>query len=211
MLSQTMSSSFVKRPARFDVELVDVGGGNVGSVRRALQRLGVNFRDVVPDRPPSGDCPLILPGVGAFGTVMRSLSRDGLDARLRSLVKQGTPLLGICVGMQVLFDCSEEAPGVVGLGLIQGRVVKFNCAKVPQIGWNLIEPSQPGWDAGFAYFVNSFYVCPANDDVVLYTADYESSFCAGIACDNVTAFQFHPEKSGAFGSSLLARWIESVS
>ncbi len=193
-----------------EVDLVDVGGGNIGSVRRCLDRLGVRFQDVGAENLPRGKRPLILPGVGAFGTVMQSLRRRQLDVVLRELVSNGTPLLGICVGMQVLFDRSEECNDVAGLSLIPGEVVRFTEHKVPQIGWNTIQPIQPALEGGFAYFVNSFYCRPACDEVVLYTADYGVRFCAALKSGSITAFQFHPEKSGAFGARLLARWINSV-
>src|SRR5579884_820743 len=108
-----------------EVDLVDVGGGNTGSVRRCLQRLGVDYRDVGPDSLPDGSRPLILPGVGSFGAVMESLRRGGLDQRITKLVSEGTPYLGICVGMQILFDSSEESPGAQGLSLLPGKVIRF--------------------------------------------------------------------------------------
>lgn len=207
---ETTSSS--SRAAACEVDLVDVGGGNIGSVRRCLQRLGISYRDVGADNLPGGARPLILPGVGAFGTVMDSLRKNNLDESIRKLVAAGTPLLGVCVGMQVLFDSSEEAPGVAGLSLVPGQVVRFIADKVPQIGWNHVDASQPGWEAGYVYFVNSFYGRPDNQEVVLYRAHYGGvDFCAALRTGNITAFQFHPEKSGAFGASLIARWIASVS
>src|SRR5579883_192457 len=102
------------------VDLVDVGGGNKGSVIRCLHRLGIDFNEANLESPPAGNRPVVLPGVGAFGPVMNHLRARGFDARVRDLVKSGTPFLGICVGMQILFDSSEEAPGVEGLGLIAG-------------------------------------------------------------------------------------------
>lgn len=194
-----------------EVDLVDVGGGNIGSVRRCLHRLGVSYRDVGSDNPPDGSRPLILPGVGAFGTVMDSLRCDGVDRLIQQLADKGTPLLGICVGMQVLFESSEEAPGVAGLSLIPGKVVRFTANKVPQIGWNRIESTMEDWDSGFVYFVNSYYPQPSCSDVVLYRAEYGVPFCAAVRSSNITAFQFHPEKSGQFGSSILTRWLKDVS
>lgn len=197
---------------KVEVDLVDVGGGNTGSVRRCLQRLDIAYRDVDADKQPDGSRPLILPGVGAFGAVMNSLRTAGIDQVVTKLVKSGTPYLGICVGMQILFDDSEESPGVPGLGLVSGRVLKFRSNKVPQIGWNHIQPEQDdGWSPGFVYFVNSYYPQPVRQDVVLYRADYGVPFCAALHHENVTAFQFHPEKSGAFGGQLLERWVNSVS
>ncbi|CAM6006209.1 unnamed protein product [Sphagnum balticum] len=199
-----------------------MGGGNLGSVKRCLERLNVDFRVADAKNLPKGDRPLIVPGVGAFGPVMEALRQGKLDERLKDLVKSGTPFLGICVGMQVLFDDSEESKGVKGLGLIPGKVVKYKGGKVPQIGWNLIEKaSQNGQatshsdgndsaDKGYVYFVNSFYPQPEDQASVLYYADYYVRFCAAVKQRNITAFQFHPEKSGKFGQILLKRWLNDV-
>lgn len=192
------------------IDVIDYGGGNLGSVTRCLERLGAEFRVAGESTPPSGDNPLLFPGVGAFGAAMNNLVRGGLASRLRKLVNDGTPYLGICIGLQVLFEDSEEAPGVNGLGLLPGRVVKFRQGKVPQIGWNWIEARQPGWPDGHVYFVNSYYPRPAQPDAVLYEADYHGKFAAAVQKDNITAFQFHPEKSGDFGQRLIAGWLDHV-
>lgn len=189
------------------VDLVDFGGGNLGSLRRCLHRLDVPFRE----GPPGGDRPVLLPGVGAFGAVMRGLRREGLDRRLIELVQGGTPLLGICVGLQVLFEGSEESPEEPGLGLLAGRVLRFHTAKVPQIGWNLVEPGPAGesWPTGHVYFVNSYYARPEAPEVVLYESHYGDPFCAAVRKGSLAAFQFHPEKSGDFGQALLRKWIDA--
>ncbi len=199
------------------IELIDYGGGNVGSVIRCLHRLEIPFRMAGPDSLPSGDRPMILPGVGAFGSVMRrlsegrELSKGGLADRIKALVAEGTPYLGICVGLQVLLDESTENPGVPGLGLIPGKVVKFTGGKIPQIGWNSIHaPNGKQAPDGYVYFVNSYYAAPADPSVVLYEANYNGPFCAAIQKDNITAFQFHPEKSGHFGHELFRRWFDAV-
>lgn len=188
-----------------DLELLDYGGGNLGSVRRCLERLEWSYELVTN---PSGDRPLILPGVGAFGAVMQGLA--DLKERLRALLQSGTPYLGICVGLQILLQGSQESPGVDGLGLIEGEVVRYQAPKVPQMGWNNLQASQSDWPEGFVYFVNSFYARPRASECVLYTGDYHGSFCAAVRTKNLTAFQFHPEKSGPFGESLLRRWRESL-
>ena len=196
------------------VDLVDVGGGNIGSVKRCLERLEIDFNEANLSSPPTGDKPVVLPGVGAFGPVMDHLRANGFDNRVRDLVKSGTPFLGICVGMQILFDSSEEAPGVKGLGLVPGTVKKFQQGKVPQIGWNLVEREKNKGEAfpenGYVYFVNSFYPSPSSNDAVLYWSDYYVRFCAAVKQDNITAFQFHPEKSGSFGQELLLSWVNNV-
>lgn len=194
------------------VELVDVGGGNIGSVKRCLEMLEIDFVQSGIDNPPNGEKPIVLPGVGAFGPVMDHLKQTGFDERIKSMVKSGTPYLGICVGMQILFDSSEEAPGTAGLSLIPGSVRKFKEGKVPQIGWNLIElagnTAYP--ESGYVYFVNSFYPDPSSSEHALYYSNYFVRFCAAVQYKNITAFQFHPEKSAAFGKSLLRGWVESV-
>lgn len=195
--------------AEFD--LVDVKGGNIGSVKRCLERLEVKFNEVGSDNPPDGSRPLIVPGVGAFGAVMDSLKIGELDKQLVKLVRAGTPYLGICVGMQVLFESSEESRNSPGLGLLPGKVVRFKHAKVPQIGWNKISAKHEKWPGGYVYFVNSYYAQPANDDCILYQSNYGDAFCAAVEKDNITAFQFHPEKSGPFGVSLIERWLTNVS
>lgn len=193
------------------VDLVEIGGGNVGSVMRCLERMDVAYRCVNADHPPDGSRPLILPGVGAFGAVMQHLRQNGLADEVRKLVLAGTPFLGICVGMQILFEGSAESVGVAGLSLVGGQVVRFEHGKVPQIGWNLIECAHSSeWESGYVYFVNSYYPKPSDDRAVLHRANYFGEFCASIAVDNITAFQFHPEKSGRFGENLLKRWLKSV-
>ncbi|CAN5238192.1 imidazole glycerol phosphate synthase subunit HisH [soil metagenome] len=194
-----------------ELDLVTSAGGNLGSISRTLTRMGVPFRLVGNDHTPDGSRPIILPGVGAFGAVMNSLQENDFDQTIVKLVKAGTPFLGVCVGMQVLFDESEEAPGVSGLGLIKGKVLKFTEGKVPQIGWNRIYPSNDqSWESGYVYFVNSYYAKPDSDRVTLYKSDYHESFCAAVKTGNITAFQFHPEKSGEIGERLLRRWVNDV-
>jgi len=196
---------------KFAVDLVTSVGGNLGSVGRSLTRLGINFNSVDASNPPDGSRPVILPGVGAFGAVMASLREGNFDQTIKSLVNAGTPFLGVCVGMQILFDSSEEAPGVTGLGLVKGSVVKFTQGKVPQTGWNEVRAvNDKGWPTGFVYFVNSFYAKPENDLVTLYEANYFGQFCAAVSTANITAFQFHPEKSGEFGEGLLKKWVSDV-
>ncbi len=194
-----------------ELDLVTSAGGNLGSISRTLTRMGVPFRLVGNDDAPDGSRPIILPGVGAFGAVMNSLQENNFDQKIVKLVKGGTPFLGVCVGMQVLFDESEEAPGVRGLGLISGKVLKFKEGKVPQIGWNQIKPSNDqSWESGYVYFVNSYYAKPDVESVTLYKCDYHESFCAAVKTGNITAFQFHPEKSGEMGERLLRRWVNDV-
>jgi imidazole glycerol phosphate synthase glutamine amidotransferase subunit len=194
------------------IDLVDYGGGNTGSVRRCLGRLGLAHR--VLDNPgalaASGN-PILFPGVGSFGAVMEGLRQRELDGPLAEALRAGRPYFGICVGLQALFDESEEAPGVGGLGVLPGRVRRFRSGKVPQIGWNRVEPAEgSGLDQGYAYFVNSYVAEPADPRVTSYRSDYFGPFCAGVRAEGITAYQFHPEKSGRFGHDLVRRWADAV-
>ncbi len=201
------------------IDVVDYGGGNLGSALRCLSRLGCEYRLVGGEHSenslPTGENPLLFPGVGAFGAAMANLEKDGLGNRVRELVRAGTPYLGICIGLQVLFEGSEEAPDTPGLGLIPGKVVRFTQGKVPQIGWNRIEPAgatheKDGWDSGHVYFVNSYYPQLADPTDALYNAYYYAPFTAAVKRKNILAFQFHPEKSGPFGQELIRRWLHDL-
>lgn len=193
------------------LDVIDYGGGNTGSLARALARLDTPFRMVCVGRELDGRRGVILPGVGSFGAVMRGLEERNLVDPLKRTIDRGAPYMGICVGLQVLFEGSAEAPGVKGLGVLPGAVRRLEAEKVPQIGWNSVRPRNgSGWPAGYAYFVNSYVARPAREGDVLYESDYSGSFCAAVARSNVTAFQFHPEKSGFFGQELLFRWIRSA-
>lgn len=196
------------------ITLIDAGSGNVASVRRAFARLGITLRNVTrADELRAGE-PIVLPGVGAFGGFMQALDERGFRQGVINAVNAGTPVLGICVGLQVLFEASDEfGTPTPGLGLIQGHIRRFpeQGEKIPQIGWNLIRPLQAGWPEGEVYFVNSFYGAPNDDACWLYEAQYAGTrFCAGLKKANLTAFQFHPEKSGPFGHELLSRWVQGV-
>lgn len=192
------------------INLIDYGGGNMGSITRCLQRLGLPFRLACSGKDVVRSEAIILPGVGNFGAVMSKLRQRELDSAISDVILSGLPFLGICVGMQVLFEGSEESPLSPGLKIIAGGIKKFNCRKVPQVGWNRLDPAQTGLEAGYAYFVNSYYGVPADESVVAYTSEYPDPFCAGIIKENITAFQFHPEKSHEFGQRLIRRWADAL-
>jgi len=193
------------------IELVDYGGGNTGSITRCLARLEIPFQWVNEKSLPSGDYPIVLPGVGSFHGVMQPLQRAGLADRIATVVRVGTPYLGICVGLQILLESSEESPGVPGLGLLAGTVKRFQQGKIPQIGWNHVEPKDYSDEpAGHVYFVNAYYPNPTESGVTLYQSEYHGNFCAAIKKGNITAFQFHAEKSGIFGHQLIQRWYDAV-
>jgi imidazole glycerol phosphate synthase glutamine amidotransferase subunit len=194
------------------VEVVGYGGGNLGSLLRSLERLGVRYTLVqgnVDGTWPSGEAPLILPGVGAYASLMQALAHRGLiDPITHAVQQQQVPFLGVCVGLQVLFEESEEGEKTPGFGFIKGKVIQFTGQKVPQIGWNYLHAEQAGWPEGYVYYVNSYYAQPEDASVILYASQYEAErFTGAVHTRNITAFQFHPEKSGAFGQQLLRHWL----
>ena len=219
----------------FDVVIVDFGGGNLGSVARAFERLSCPVHITQDPGTIESARAVVLPGVGHFGAVMRQLDQRGLRDPLRHVVvDRAIPFLGICVGMQALFEGSEEAPDVRGLGLVPGACRRLRPEvglKIPQVGWNAVR-CVPGpacasavGDAarghadyeGFAYFVNS-YVCVPEESVrhdsrwayELHAEFGRQTFCAGLVAGSITAMQFHPEKSGAYGLRLLRHWLHAT-
>ncbi len=190
--------------------VIDYGAGNLSSIRNALTSLGadVNMTDKPEDILGAGK--LVLPGVGCFGFLADSLRERGLMEPLGEAISKGIPYFGICLGMQILFPASEESPGSPGLGLLDGSVVKFTEGKIPQLGWNKVVPAANGGllSEGYGYFANSYkVVCNTPSDVSAQT-DYGGDFPSAVSRDNITAVQFHPEKSGEWGLKLLQRWLE---
>ena len=195
----------------YEVDVLDFGGGNISSLLRCLKRLDISYRIHTGESQPDGSRPLMLPGVGAFGAVMDALQKRELDQSVKALTAKDVPLLGVCVGLQILFEGSEESPGKAGLGLMPGKVVKLGAKKVPQIGWNHVEETSEGpLSEGYVYFVNSYVAQPDNPEHIWYKADYEGEFCAAVRHKNIAAFQFHPEKSGQFGHDLIFQWCKTV-
>lgn len=188
------------------ITIVDYGAGNIASVRNAIRYLGRRCR-IADDSSGIADAErLIVPGVGSFGSMMDQLEERGMLDALKNKILSGTPYLGICLGLQILFRSSEESPGITGLDLIDGRVRRFTSGKIPQIGWNKVVPKDDLFEPGYAYFVNSYYVAPDEDCAAALT-DYGGEFVSAIRKDNITAVQFHPEKSGEYGLAFLKRWL----
>jgi glutamine amidotransferase len=196
------------------IAIVDVCSGNLRSVERALAHVG---GDVVVTRDPAvverADR-IVVPGQGAFGMFMRGLAERGLGDVLRAKISSGAPYLGICLGMQVLFEHSEEGD-VAGLGVFAGDVVRFQptdpMLKVPHMGWNNVALKQPTpglSDGDFVYFVHSYHCVPSDPTLVAVEATHGVTFCAAVQRDNVFACQFHPEKSQAVGLGLLRTFVE---
>jgi glutamine amidotransferase len=195
--------------------IIDYGMGNLRSVEKALESVGGRPRISADTNAVRKAERLILPGVGAFGDAMENLRRTGMDDAIREAVNAGVPLLGLCLGLQLLFTHSEEFGSHKGLDLIPGKVRRFNDTdvRVPHIGWNQIEDLQPNpllkniADGSYFYFVHSLYVEPDLPDYVLSRTDYGLQFCS-IACRNkVWGAQFHPEKSQDNGKRLLKNFL----
>ena len=193
--------------------IVDYGAGNLRSVVKALERLG--FSSVVTQE--AGDVlraqGVILPGVGSSGAAMAALQERGLVEPLRQVVAQGTPFFGVCLGLQLLLDISQEDPRPC-LEIVPGRVKRLPPSmKVPHMGWNQVSlvrdhPLFQGVASGsHFYFVHSYYVEPADASLVLGTTEYDVTFCSALARDNVVATQFHPEKSGPIGLRLYDNFV----
>ncbi|HOV60640.1 MAG TPA: imidazole glycerol phosphate synthase subunit HisH [Candidatus Hydrogenedentes bacterium] len=200
------------------IAIIDYGMGNLGSVRKALDRLGYRV-EITSDPDVVGRASgLILPGVGAFGDGYRGLVERGLVDVTREAARNGRPFLGVCLGLQLLFEESEESPGCPGLGILPGRVVRFASKeqtglKVPHMGWNQIvpvpgrnNPLLPPDGRPYVYFVHSYYAAPAREEDVLATCEYGITFPAMVGRDNIFAVQFHPEKSQADGLAILERF-----
>ncbi len=197
------------------VAILDYQAGNLTSVQRALAHLGQDAQVTArPEEVAKADR-VIFPGVGAAGSCMANLRAAGLDQALREVIAASRPLLCICVGMQLLFESSEEDGGVACLGLLPGAVRRFRPAdptiKVPHMGWNPVALRDP-LSAGIApgspfYFVHSYYCDPGPGVEVIATSVHGQQFCAGVRRGDLAAFQFHPEKSGAAGLKLLANFL----
>ena len=200
--------------------VIDYGMGNLHSVRKALEVVGARVR--VSSRPEeiSKADKIVFPGVGSFGEAMKELKKRKLVKPIKDAISDGKPFLGLCLGLQLLFERSEEAPGVKGLGVLKGDVKKFRSKdfKVPHMGWNNIAFSgeriayRKKVLAGvpsdaFMYFVHSYYVKPKDKKVVLTTTNYGIDFASGVCKDSIYAFQFHPEKSQKLGLKILKNFV----
>jgi glutamine amidotransferase len=192
--------------------VLDYGGGNIGSLVAALERRGVDFDLTAQPEALADASAVILPGDGAFGATMTALVERGLDAAIRAYIAQGKPFLGICVGMQVLFEHSDEYGGHAGLGILPGNVGRFaHAPRVPHMGWNTLaveraHPFVAGLEGGeFAYFLHSYRVVDSVD--VVASTEYGERFAAIVARDNLMATQFHPEKSQHTGAKLLENFL----
>lgn len=198
------------------IGIIDYDAGNIMSVQKAIEKLGyeaVLTRD--PEVLVKAD-KIILPGVGAFGDSMERIRKYGLEPVIKELIASGRPFLGICLGLQLLFEESDETPGVKGLGVLEGKICKIptgDYTKIPHMGWNSLEfPNEGKLFKGiesnpYVYFVHSYYLDAKNKNDVVATTNYNVRIDASVEHDNVFACQFHPEKSGDVGLKILSNFL----
>ncbi len=198
------------------IAIIDYDAGNIKSVEKALHLLG---EDVCVTRDAETILnaeKVILPGVGAFGDAMEKLAQYGLISVIKQVVANKTPFLGICLGLQLLFESSEESPGVEGLGILEGKILqipKDAGLKVPHIGWNSLKYPNKGRlftglkEDSYVYFVHSYYLAAKEPEIVKATTDYATLIHASVEKDNVFACQFHPEKSSDTGLQILRNFV----
>lgn len=202
------------------IAVVDYGMGNLRSVSKALERVGGDVRVTGdPDAVARAD-KVVLPGVGAFEKALSNLKSAGLDEAVLAAVDAGKPFLGICLGLQLLFDTGYEEGEHAGLGVLRGTVVRFRRdekrpeLKIPQIGWNRVEVLRPaphlaGIPSGtYFYFVHSYYVAPEDPSIAAGETEYLGRFTSAVWKDNIFASQFHPEKSQKWGLKLLENFVK---
>lgn len=206
------------------IALIDYGVGNLYSVEKALTKVGGKVSVTSDAKVLENADKLVLPGVGAFGDCMKNLTATNLIPTIMEQVARGKPLLGICVGLQILFEESEESPNVKGLGIFKGEVKKIQAKnlKLPHIGWNSIKIGRKNSSIKFSapklmndlkdkpyfYFVHSYHAVPSNENIIIARTDYGEEVTAAVELGNIFATQFHPEKSGDVGLQVLKNFVE---
>ena len=199
------------------IAIIDYDAGNIKSVEKAMQLLGQEVI-ITRDRETIMNADkVILPGVGAFGDAMSKLRQYGLDEVIRDVTAKGTPFLGICLGLQLLFERSDETPGVEGLGILKGEILRIpdkEGLKIPHMGWNSLHLQNDGRlfrgieEDAYVYFVHSYYLKAKEEQIVKATTEYGAHIHASVEMDNVFACQFHPEKSSDVGLRILKNFVE---
>ena len=198
------------------VAIIDYDAGNIRSVEKAVRYLGKEVTVTSEPEEILAADRVILPGVGAFGDAMKRLHDMGLVEVIRQVADRGTPFLGICLGLQLLFEKSEESPGVPGLGLLQGEILRLPelpGLKVPHIGWNSLKYPNPGRlfrgipEDSYVYFVHSYYLKAQDEGIVTATTEYGTLVHASVESGNLFACQFHPEKSSETGLTILENFL----
>ena len=198
------------------IAIIDYDAGNIKSVEKAMDLLGQESVVTADPEEIFRADKVILPGVGAFGDAMENLRRTGLDDVIRQVARKGTPFLGICLGLQLLFERSDEAPGVKGLGILRGEILRIpdkEGLKIPHMGWNSLHLEHGGRlfrgveEGAYVYFVHSYYLKAAEEEIVKASTEYSVHIHASVEKDNVFACQFHPEKSSTVGLQILKNFI----
>ena len=196
------------------IAIIDYGAGNLKSVKKAFDFLKVesvivsNIEDLAQAKK------IVLPGVGAFGAAVGKLHESDFFNSIQNWIGENRPFLGICLGMQLLLESSSESEGVTGLAIFRGKNLRFTNGKVPQIGWNKIQIQKDSnllkniKSGSYFYFLHGYYVAPSDQSIITATTDYGISYPSVIESGNVFAVQFHPEKSGDVGLTLLKNWVE---
>ena len=198
------------------IAILDYDAGNIKSVEKAMQLLGQEVTITRDRREILNADKVILPGVGAFGDAMGKIRQYGLYEVIHEVVEQGTPFLGICLGLQLLFERSEESPGVEGLGILKGEILRIQETpglKIPHMGWNSLEFRNNGRlfenlpEESYVYFVHSYYLRAADEKIVTAVTEYGTQIHASVEQGNVFACQFHPEKSSDAGIQILKNFV----
>jgi imidazole glycerol-phosphate synthase subunit HisH len=192
------------------VGIVALGSANRRSIDAALQRAGAMTAFIEDARAIANCDALVLPGVANFGYIVQQLDRNAMRSAILEAVGFGIPLLGICVGFQLLFERSEEAPEAHGLGIFGGTVRRLRTPNVPHMGWNRVEPRGLAIAEGWAYFANAYAPDADVRDAIATTRDGEDHFASAAACHNVWGMQFHPERSGNYGARILEAFVQST-
>ena len=201
------------------IAIIDYGAGNLSSVKKACEHIGCTARVTSDRKAVLSSARIILPGVGAFGDAMDGLIKSGMDDVVREAVQRSLPLLGICLGLQLLFETSEESPGVGGLGILEGSVLRIpqkEGLKIPHVGWNTLRAREGAGlfaslpPSPFVYFVHSYYAKAAEREKVIATAEHGVEMDVAVKDGNMQAVQFHPEKSGAVGLDILRNFAFGV-
>lgn len=199
------------------IAIIDYDAGNIRSVEKALVSLGQEVKITGDPEEILRADKVILPGVGAFGDAMANLNRCNLVPVIHEVVKKGTPFLGICLGLQLLFERSDETPGVEGLGILKGEILRIPSAeglKIPHMGWNSLHFENNGRlfkglpEQSYVYFVHSYYLKAEEEEIVKASTEYGTHIHASVEKGNVFACQFHPEKSGDVGLQILKNFVE---
>ena len=199
------------------IAIIDYDAGNIRSVEKALLLLGQDVIITGQEEEILRADKVVLPGVGAFGDAMANLRKTGLDMTIKKVAENGTPFLGICLGLQLLFERSDEAPGVEGLGILKGEILRIpdqTGLKIPHMGWNSLHLQNDGRlfrgirKGTYVYFVHSYYLKAADEKIVKASTEYSTHIHASVEKDNVFACQFHPEKSSDAGLQILKNFVE---